>query len=425
MELNLPESTRADSFNAAKSTLAVILAGGRGARLQSLTRWHSKPAIPFACKFRTIDFPLSNCVNSHIRKICILTQYKSHSLNSHIQKGWNFFRPELDEFVDLIPAQQRTIDDWYRGTADAVMQNLDIIRSHKPRYILVLAGDHIYKMNYAAMIQSCVDSDADITVGCIEVPLAAAREFGVMSVDKHMRITDFAEKPAQPRPHPSKPDVALASMGIYVFKAERLYQMLHEDTALADSKHDFGADIIPGYLNRCTITAYPFRDPISGQQSYWRDVGTIDAYYQANIDLCSVTPELNLYDNSWPIWTYHEQLPPAKFVFDDDDRRGMAVDSLISAGCIISGGKVSRSLLSNNVRVNSYSEVSDSVILPNVSIGRNCRLHKVIIDRDCKIPANSVIGFDHREDAKKYYVSPGGVVLVSADMLGQEFSYVS
>ncbi|MBA56099.1 MAG: glucose-1-phosphate adenylyltransferase [Pseudomonadales bacterium] len=413
------------NFGSLKNTLALILAGGSGTRLRSLTRWHSKPAVPFGGKFRTIDFPLSNCINSGIRQISILTQYKSHSLNSHIQKGWSFLRPELGEFVELLPAQQRVKDSWYMGTADAVYQNLDIIDMVHPDYVLILAGDHIYKMNYALMIQRHIDSGADITVGCIQVPAKEAKEFGVMAVDENHWIQRFQEKPADPECVPGKPGMSLASMGIYVFPKNLLDQLLQEDADMANSAHDFGKNIIPNAVKHMKVLAYPFTDSNTGNTAYWRDVGTIDSYFEANMDLLSVTPQLNLYDQTWPIWTYQEQLPPAKFVFDDENRRGMAVDSLVSGGCIISGSSVKRSLLSNNVRIHSYSTIRDAVILPNVEIGRNCRLKKVIIDRDCKIPPGTVIGYDHARDAKQFYVSPNGIVLVSSEMLGKSLSNVA
>ncbi|MDX1693121.1 MAG: glucose-1-phosphate adenylyltransferase [Ketobacteraceae bacterium] len=401
-----------------RDTFALILAGGSGSRLRSLTKWHAKPSIPFGGKFRTIDFPLSNCINSDIRRIGILTQYKSHSLNSHIQKGWSFLRPELGEFIDLIPAQQRVKDSWYQGTADAIFQNIDIIREVDPAFVLVLAGDHIYKMDYSLMIQHHIDTDADMTVGCIEVPLDEAREFGVMSIDTDCKIQKFSEKPANPDSLPNNPELALASMGIYVFSTEFLYNCLETDADISNSHHDFGKDIIPRSLRAgARIFAYPFRDPETSDPGYWRDVGTIDAYYEANMELLAVTPDLNLYDETWPIWTYQSQLPPAKFVFDDNDRRGIAIDSLVSGGCIVSGSVARRCLLSNNVRIHSYSQLQDSVILPNSSVGRHCRLKKVIIDQHCNIPEGMEIGYDHEKDAEHFYVSPKGVVLVSPDML--------
>lgn len=413
------------SHNALKHTLALILAGGSGSRLQSLTRWHSKPAVPFGGKFRTIDFPLSNCINSDIRRISILTQYKSHSLNTHIQKGWNFLRPELGEFVELLPAQQRVKDSWYLGTADAVYQNLDIIDSLHPDYVLILAGDHIYKMNYALMIDYHIQKGADVTVGCLDVPQNDAREFGVMAINDQHWVTHFHEKPKVPDTIPGKPDRSLASMGIYVFNRQYLMDMLNQDALDENSAHDFGKNIIPLAVANNKVAAYPFTDKNTGNTAYWRDVGTIDSYFEANMELLAVTPALNLYDQTWPIWTYQEQLPPAKFVFDDADRRGMAVDSLVSGGCIISGSHVKRSLLSNNVRIHSYSTIVDAVILPDVEIGRHCLLKRVIIDRNCKIPAGTVIGYNHKEDAKHFHVSSNGIVLVSPEMIEKSLSHVA
>lgn len=403
--------------NLMSQTMAIILAGGSGTRLKSLTRWHSKPAVPFGGKYKTIDFPLSNCINSHIRKIFILTQYKSHSLNSHIQHGWNFLPAELGEFIDCIPAQQRVTDNWYQGTADAVFQNIDIFQELDPKYILVLAGDHIYKMNYADMLQHHIDTGSDMTVGCIEVPKADAKGFGVMSVDKNHVIKEFCEKPKSPKTIPGKPDMALASMGIYIFNADFLYDLLEKDHIKANSSHDFGKDIIPATINSHHLTAYPFRDKATGQPGYWRDVGTIDSYYEANIALCDVTPELNLYDKEWRIWSYQEQLPPAKFVFDDEDRRGMAVDSIVSAGCILSGSYVNRSVIFNNVKIECYSDVSNSIVMNDSLIGRNCKIRNTIIDRRCVVPDGMIIGYDKARDAERFYVSPGGVTLVSAEML--------
>ncbi len=338
-----------------RQTLALVLAGGRGSRLHDLTKWRAKPAVPFGGKFRIIDFPLSNCINSGINQVGVLTQYKSHSLIRHIQRGWGFLRGELGDFVELLPAQQRIETSWYEGTADAVMQNLDIIRSHQPMYVLILAGDHVYKMDYGTMLAAHVEQEADVTVGCIEVPLEDASAFGVMSVDDQYRITEFDEKPASPRPMPGNPDRALASMGIYVFSTRVLFDELTRDHGLTDtSSHDFGKDIIPSMIRRLRVMAFPFRDPVNNRVAYWRDVGTIDALWQANLELIGVSPELNLYDPDWPIWTYQEQLPPAKFVFDDEQRRGMAVDSMVAGGGIVSGARVRHSLLFSQVRVPSY-----------------------------------------------------------------------
>ncbi|MBB1126996.1 glucose-1-phosphate adenylyltransferase [Thiospirillum jenense] len=417
----MPESNPRFVSRLTRNTLALILAGGRGARLRQLTQWRSKPAVPFGGKFRIVDFPLSNCINSGIRRIGVLTQYKAHSLILHIQKGWGFLRGEFGEFVELWPAQQRVAETaWYAGTADAVFQNLDIIRNHNPEYILILAGDHIYKMDYGAMIAQHVETGADMTVGCIEIDLLRARELGVMTVDAQHRVMAFQEKPAQPQSLPNRPDVALASMGIYVFNRDFLFEQLIKDADSSHSSHDFGKDIIPEIINRYRVMAYPFRDVRSGNQAYWRDVGTVDAFWEANLELIGVTPPLNLYDDNWPIWTYQEQLPPAKFVFDDDTRRGMAVDSMVSGGCVISGAIVRHSLLFSNVRVNSYAKVTDSVILPNVSIGRNCDIHRAVIDRWCQIPPNTVIGRDPDADkAAGFYMSETGITLITPDMLGQ------
>ncbi|HYA39094.1 MAG TPA: glucose-1-phosphate adenylyltransferase [Candidatus Methylomirabilis sp.] len=406
-----------------RDTLALILAGGRGSRLKHMTLWRAKPAVPFGGKFRIIDFPLSNCMNSGIRRVGVLTQYKAHSLIKHIQRGWGFLRGELGEFVELLPAQQRIETSWYTGTADAVYQNLDIIRNHDPSYVLVLAGDHVYKMDYGAMLLHHVDSGADVTVACVEVPIERAGQFGVMTVDSGGAIVGFQEKPEIPEPMPGHPDTALASMGIYVFNTRFLYEQLVRDADVRFSAHDFGKDIIPSVINNYRVMAYPFLDPLTRTQPYWRDVGTVDALWEANIELVGITPELNLYDEDWPIWTYQEQLPPAKFVFDDDGRRGMAVDSMVSGGCIISGSKVRHSLLFSNVKVHSYCEIANSVIMPDVAIGRHCRLTKVMIDKGCHIPEGTVIGENPEDDAKRYYVTRQGVVLVTPEMVGQELHH--
>ncbi len=409
-----------------RNTLALILAGGRGSRLKDLTRWRAKPAVPFGGKFRIVDFPLSNCINSGIRRVGVLTQYKAHSLIRHIQKGWGFLRGEFGEFVELWPAQQRIAETaWYAGTADAVFQNLDIIRNHDPEFVLVLAGDHIYKMDYGSMIAYHVESGADMTIGCIEVPIERARELGVMGVDEDDRVQTFVEKPEAPPAVPGREDVSLASMGIYVFNRDFLFEQLIRDSDSPGSSHDFGKDVIPHVIDRYRIFAYRFRDPESGEQAYWRDVGTVDAFLEANLELIGVTPPLSLYDEHWPIWTYQEQQPPAKFVFDSDERRGMAVDSMVSGGCIISGATVRHSLLFSSVRVNSFSYVHDSVILPDVEIGRNCRIERAVIDRACRIEADMTIGVDRQADeAAGFHISEGGVTLVTPDMLGQELKRV-
>ncbi len=406
-----------------RNTIALILAGGRGSRLHNMTDWRAKPAVPFGGKFRIIDFPLSNCINSGIRKIGVLTQYKADSLIRHIQLGWGFLRGEFGEYVDLLPAQQRIETSWYEGTADAVFQNIDILRTRNPEFILVLAGDHIYKMDYGAMLLDHVENEADLTIGCLEVSLEEASAFGVMDVDDDRRVKAFVEKPENPPVMPGRKDTALASMGIYIFNAGFLFEQLIKDADIKDSSRDFGNDIIPSVINNYRVNAYPFLD-IQGQQSYWRDVGTIDAYWKANMELIGVNPNLNLYDHTWPIWTYQDQTPPAKFVFDDDDRRGQAVDSMVSGGCIVSGATVRHSLLFSKVRVNSFSLVEHSVILPESNIGRHCKISKAIIEKGCNIPEGMVIGQDLEEDAKRFHVSPGGVVLVTPEMLGQKRHYV-
>jgi glucose-1-phosphate adenylyltransferase len=407
-----------------RNTLALILAGGRGSRLRQMTLWRAKPAVPFGGKFRIIDFPLSNCINSGIRMIGVLTQYKAHSLIQHIQQGWSFLRGEFGEFIELLPAQQRIESTWYAGTADAVYQNLDIIRTHKPEHVLILAGDHIYKMDYGAMLAHHVESQADMTVGCIEVPLEDAKAFGVISIDANGRVMEFNEKPENPNPMPGSENLALVSMGIYVFNTAFLYEQLIRDADDVYSTHDFGHDIIPRLIKKYRVSSFPFRDTQGKQSAYWRDVGTIDAFWAANLELIGVLPELNLYDNKWPIWTYQEQLPPAKFIFDDDDRRGMAIDSMVSGGCLISGATVRHSLLFSNVRVSSHTKLQDVVALPNVRFGRNCRITKAVIDKGCILPDGIVIGEDPVADAERFYVSPGGVVLVTPEMLGQELHFV-
>ncbi len=406
-----------------RNTFAMILAGGRGSRLQQLTEFRSKPAVPFAGKFRIIDFTLSNCVNSGIRRIGVATQYKAHSLIRHIQRGWSFLDGRFDEFIQLLPAQQQ-IDEtqWYQGTADAVYQNLNFIHRCNPEYILIVAGDHIYKMDYGRMLAAHVRQGADMTVACIDVPLADAREFGVLAVDGDDRVVDFVEKPQHPPALPGQPERALASMGIYVFNARFLAEQLERDARTPGSSRDFGKDIIPHLIDRHRVYAHRFAESCvnSGtQKPYWRDVGTIDAYWEANMDMTKVTPELDLYDRQWPIWTHQKQLPPAKVVFDDDERRGLAVDSLVASGCIISGASVRRSLLFSNVRVHSWANVEDSVLLPDVEVGRHAVLRRCVVDRQCRIPEGMSIGVNPDEDRRRFYVSPRGVTLVTAAMLGQ------
>ncbi len=410
-----------------KKTVALILAGGRGSRLMQLTDWRAKPAVPFGGKFRIIDFPLSNCLNSGIRRVGVLTQYKAHSLIKHIQRGWGFLRGEFNEFIELLPAQQRIEADWYKGTADAVFQNMDILRTYGPEYVLILAGDHIYKMDYGEMLASHVKSGADMTVACLEVPLDQASAFGVMAVDESGRVVEFMEKPANPPAMSSRPDRALASMGIYIFNAKFLYEQLIRDADDRHSEHDFGKNLIPYMVPRYRVVAHPFSESCVGSEGtepYWRDVGTVDAFWEANIDLAGITPDLNLYDRHWPIWTHQEQLPPAKFIFDNDDRRGQAIDSMVSGGCVISGATVRRSVLFSNVKVNSYATLEDAVVLPDVLIGRHARLKKVVIDKGCIIPDGLEVGFDRERDAKSFHVSPGGVTMITPEMLGQHVHYV-
>lgn len=407
-----------------RNTLALILAGGRGSRLKDLTTWRAKPAVPFGGKFRIIDFPLSNCINSGIRRIGVLTQYKAHSLIQHIQKGWGFLRGEFGEFVELMPAQQRIQPSWYLGTADAVYQNLDIIRNHGADFVLILAGDHIYKMDYGPMIAFHVERQADLTVGCIEVPVHEGRDFGIVAVGEGGHIVEFQEKPEHPKPIPGSEELALASMGIYVFNTAFLIEQLIKDADNPKSAHDFGKDIIPAALEKYRVIAYPFRDVQSGRRGYWRDVGTVDAFWQANLELAEAVPDLNLYDTAWPIWTYQEQLPPAKFIYDDEDRLGLAVNSMVSGGCIICGAVVRHSLLFSNVRIDSDASVTDSVILPDVQVERGCRIRRAVIDKGCRLPAGTVIGENTEEDAKRFFISPRGIVLVTPEMLGQSLHHV-
>ena len=408
-----------------KDTVALVLAGGRGSRLYELTEWRAKPAVYFGGKYRIIDFPLSNCINSGIKRIGVLTQYKSHSLIRHLVRGWSHFKKELGEFVEILPASQRFSEEWYQGTADAVYQNLDIIRAEKPKYVMILSGDHIYKMDYRTMLLNHVENGADMTVSCLEVPVEeAAGAFGVMEVDEDNRIVGFEEKPKNPVSIPGEPGLALASMGNYIFNTDFLFEILQQDGKKDDSEHDFGKNIIPSIIKNNNIFAFPFRDSETGERAYWRDVGTLDAFWEANMELISPAPELNLYDPAWPVWTYQVHLPPAKFVFNDDDRRGMAVDSTVSGGCIISGSHLNKTLLFSNVRVHSYSDIEETVILPEVTVNRNCKIRRTIIDRGCEIPKGSVIGYDPEQDkANGFRITDKGVVLVTRGMLGQPGGY--
>jgi glucose-1-phosphate adenylyltransferase len=415
-------TTQAFGGPLARHAMAYVLAGGRGSRLMELTDVRAKPAVYFGGKFRIIDFALSNALNSGIRRIAVATQYKAHSLIRHLQRGWNFFRPERNESFDILPASQRVSEhQWYVGTADAVYQNIDIIESYAPRYIIVLAGDHIYKMDYEQMLQQHVDSGADVTVGCVEVPREEASGFGVMHVDATDRILAFLEKPADPPAMPGKPDRSLASMGIYVFDTKFLFEELRRDAADTQSSHDFGKDIVPYLVRQARAFAHPFerscvRSP-DERSAYWRDAGTLDAYYAANIDLTDIVPGLDLYDRDWPIWTYSEMAAPAKFVHDVDGRRGTAVSSLVSGGCIISGAGLRRSLVFTGVRMHSYSSAEGAVILPYVQIGRFAQLHNVVIDRGVMIPEGLRVGWDPELDARRFRRTEKGVCLITQNMI--------
>ena len=414
------------TFQLPGRAVALVLAGGRGSRLYELTDTRAKPAVSFGGKFRIVDFALSNCVNSGMRRIGVVTQYKSHSLLRHLQRGWGFLRGEVNEFVDLMPAQQRVDEEsWYRGTADAIYQNLDILQNYRPEpeYIVILAGDHIYKMNYAAMLVDHVESGAECSIACIEVPRKDATGFGVMAVDDDMKITQFVEKPADPPAMPGKPDYALCSMGIYIFNAKYLYAELQRDIADPTSSHDFGKDIIPAAVKNGLAKAHSFdrscvHAPEEGpnKENYWRDVGTVDAYWEANIDLTATDPALNLYDRSWPIWTYQKQIPPAKFVHNQIDRRGIAIESSVSGGCIVSG-ELNRTVLFSSCRVHSHARVDWSVLLPDVEVGRRARLSRCIIDHGVNIPSGMVIGEDPEDDARRFRRTPNGITLVTRKMI--------
>jgi glucose-1-phosphate adenylyltransferase len=401
-----------------RDTMALVLAGGRGSRLFELTTWRAKPAVYFGGKFRIIDFPLSNCVNSHIRRISILTQYRAHSLIRHVMNGWSYLNPNLGEFIDVLPAsQQMKSEAWYKGTADAVHQNADIINDYGPAHVLVLAGDHIYKMDYGLMLAEHVRSGADLTVGCLEVPCAQASAFGVMGVDENWRVRYFEEKPSQPRSMPGKPGTALASMGIYVFSREFLMRELDIDAADNASTHDFGRDIIPRIIRSARVFAYPNRDPVTGAQAYWRDVGTIDSFWASNLELLDPDPPLDIYDKEWPILTHQLQLPPAKFMTDDQGRSGTARDSMVSGACIIDGGELHRSVLFSNVGVEAGARLEETVVLPDSLIEAGARVTRAVLDRGCRIPAGMVIGENRELDEKRFRVSDSGIVLVTPEML--------
>ncbi len=410
---------------APRRAIALVLAGGRGSRLRALTDFRAKPAVHFGGKYRIIDFTLSNCINSGFRRISVLTQYKSHSLLGHLQRGWSFLRGEFNEFIDLIPAQQRLDDEsWYKGTTDAVRQNLDILTAHNPEYVLILAGDHIYKMDYAAMLSEHIAMRADVTVSCVEVPRSQATAFGCVAIDPDGHIVDFLEKPTDPPGMPGAPDRTLASMGIYIFNAKLLFAELARDAEDETSSHDFGKDLIPYLVPRAAVYAHHFKRSCiysyPGAEPYWRDVGSIDAYWEANIDMTRMNPALNLYDAEWPIFTYQEQMPPAKFVHDSDGRRGMAVNSIVANGCIVSGAMVRQSMLSARVRVNSFSYLDHVVVLPDCNIGRHVRLNRVIVDRGCQLPDGLVVGENPAEDARRFHRTEElGITLITQDMLNR------
>ena len=408
-----------------RDTLALVLAGGQGSRLYELTKWRAKPGLYFGGKYRIIDFALSNCLNSGVRRIGVLTQYKAHSLIRHLVHGWSFFQAGRREFVEILPASQRVGGEWYRGTADAVYQNLDIIRTHAPSYVLILAGDHIYKMDYGPFLRMHEEQQADMTVCCVEVPVEeAAGALGVMTADESGRVIAFDEKPEKPNEIPGRPGFCLASMGNYIFNTEFLYEQIIRDADTPGSSHDFGKNLIPSIIKNYRVCAYPFRDPETNEQAYWRDVGTLDAYWQANMELVSITPALNLYDEEWPIHTYQTQAPPAKFVFDENERRGAAIQSMVSGGCVVSGAEVRGSLLFSRVRVSSYSKVQDSVVLPDVRIGEKCRVNRAIVDRGSVIPPGTVIGEDADADRERgFHVTESGLTLVTPDMLGQQLHF--
>lgn len=409
-----------------RDTVALILAGGRGSRLYELTDWRAKPGVYFGGKLRIIDFPLSNCINSGVRRVGVATQYKAHSLIRHLVHGWTSFTSSDREFIEILPASQRTGGDWYLGTADAVFQNLDIIRTHKPRFVLILSGDHVYKMDYGNFLAFHADNNADMTVCCIEVPVEeAAGQFGVMTVDETGRVIEFNEKPEHPASIPGKEGICLASMGNYVFNTEFLYEQVIKDADVPGSSHDFGNDIIPSIIDNYRVFAFPFRDPKTGKQAYWRDVGTLDAYWEANMELISVLPQLDLYDRDWPIFTHQLQTPPAKFVFDNPLRRGEATESMVSGGCIISGAKISKSLIFSNCFIHSFCEITDSLILPECEIHDGCTIRGAIIDRGTIVPEGTEIGVDHDADrARGFRVTEGGHTLVTPDMLEQKLHVI-
>jgi glucose-1-phosphate adenylyltransferase len=396
--------------------LVILLAGGAGERLYPLTKERAKPAVYFGGPYRIIDFTLSNCINSGLRRVFIATQYKSLSLSRHVRMGWNVVSEELGEFIEILPPQKRVSEHWYLGTADAVYQNLYSVEREAPSHVIVLSGDHVYKMDYAKMLRFHLEKNADATLATIEVPIGDGRRFGIVSIDPNERVIGFNEKPAHPTPVPGSPEVALASMGIYIFKADLLMRVLEEDAAHSDSNHDFGKDIIPALIAKAPVYSYRFYDENKKASKYWRDIGTLDAYFEASMDLCQVNPEFNLYDPEWPLRTYQPQAPPAKFVFAEEGRRcGQALDSVISGGCIISGSRVSGSILCPNVRVHSFCELDRAILMPGVRVGRHARIRRAIIDRDVLVPRGASIGYNLDEDRRRHTVTEGGVVVVTAE----------
>jgi glucose-1-phosphate adenylyltransferase len=407
-----------------KNVLTLVLAGGKGTRLEPLTRDRAKPAVPFGGLYRIIDFPLSNCLNSDLRRILVLTQYKARSLDRHIATGWGYLSRELDEYIDVLPPQQRLDETWYQGTADAIYQNIYTIEKANPKYVLILAGDHIYKMDYGDMIRAHIEKEADLTVGCLPVAAKESIHFGVMQVDGSERILGFQEKPKDPVTIPGDPEHIMASMGIYVFTARLMYELLCQDATKPDSSHDFGKNIIPSMIDKYKVFGYRFRDKNLKPTPYWRDVGTLDAYYQANMDLIQVVPELNMYDQLWPIRTNQPQLPPPKFVFREETtgRRGEAHDSIVCPGCIVSGGQVVRSILSPNVRINSFARVEDSILFSGVDVGRGSRIRRAIIDKDIKIPRDTIIGYDIEHDRRRNFtITEQGIVVIAKGELPETF----
>ncbi|MCL4160036.1 UNVERIFIED_CONTAM: hypothetical protein GTU68_022502 [Idotea baltica] len=403
-------------------TVALVLAGGRGSRLEGLTDWRAKPAVPFGGKYRLIDFALSNCLNSGIGRVGILTQYMSHSLNQHVQQGWGMTTPDGAPLMQLLPAQQRTKENnWYAGTADAIYQNLDIIRGYDAEYVLVLAGDHIYKMDYQPLLEQHVRTEADMTICAIETNKQDAKQFGVLGIDQDGSVLRFSEKPNNPETIPGFDDTCLSSMGVYVFNAKLLYQELINGHEGKGSGDDFGKDVIPSLIGKRKVMSYAFRDEEKQTSAYWRDVGTLDAFWQANLELIGVIPPLNLYDTNWPIRTFATQAPPAKFVFDSEDRCGAAVNSMICDGCIISGARIKNSVVCNNVVANERTEIDECVILPDCTIGEHCALKRVVLDRRCEVPNGLIIGYDHELDAQRFHVSAGGIVLVTQEMIEKLF----